>query len=305
MTNLFIIILNWNQPKLTIDCVESLQKLKVDKKQQVEIVIVDNGSTNNSVELFKKISPKKFKVVVLETNSNLGFTGGNNFGIKYAIDHFADYVMILNNDTIVDSNLLANLLKTIEQNKAIGIVSPKIYFAKGYEFKKNYKKTELGTVIWYAGGKMDWNNVYGTNIGVDEVDKGQFNLEKEIDFATGACFLARSEALRQVGLFNDKYFMYLEDADLSTRLKKKGWKISYSPKAVLYHKVAQSSGIGSDLNDYFISRNRLLFGMKYASLRTKLALIRESINLFIFGRHWQAVGIRDFYLRKFGKGSWI
>src|SRR5260221_1201176 len=213
--------------------------------------------------------------------------------------------MILNNDIVVDSNLLVNLIETIEKDKTVGIVSPKIYFAKGYEFnKEKYKKNELGKVIWYGGGKIDWRNVYGINVGVDEVDRGQFEKPKEIDFATGACFLVKAKALKEVGLFDEKYFMYKEDEDLAMRMKKKGWKLVYDPKAKLWHKVAQSSGIGSDLNDYFISRNRLLFGFKYASFRTKLALFRESVKLFIFGRHWQAVGIRDYYLRKFGKGSW-
>lgn len=301
---IFIVILNWNQPKLTIECVESLQKLKTKKGQQIEIDIIDNGSSDNSMELFHKVRTGKNRVITIETKNNLGFAGGNNFGIKYALDHFADYVMIINNDTVVDLNLLIELLKPMEDPK-VAITSPKIYFAKGYEFQKSkYKKNELGKVIWYAGGKIDWKNVYGVNLGVDEVDKGQFNESKEIDFSTGACFLASSKALKEIGLFNEKYFMYMEDMELSIRCKAKGFSVVYVPKARVYHKVAGSSGIGSALNDYFISRNRLLFGFKYASLRTKFALLRESVKLFIFGRHWQAVGIRDYFLRKFGKGSW-
>lgn len=302
MTTVFIVVLNWNQPELTIECINSIKKLKVNKENKLKIIVVDNGSTDDSLTKLRKIP----NIEVMETGSNLGFAAGNNFGIKYAIDKNADYVMVLNNDTIVDSDLMANLLNAIQQNKKIGIVSPKIYFAKGYEFhKEKYSKSQLGKVIWYAGGKIDWKNVYGSNIGVDEVDKGQFEKIKEIDFATGACFLARSEALKEVGLFDEKYFMYMEDMDLSERIKNKGYKIVFEPTAKLWHKVAQSSGIGSDLNDYFISKNRLLFGFKYASLRTKLALLRESIKLFIFGRHWQAVGIRDYLLRRFGKGSWV
>ncbi len=300
---IFIVILNWNQPKLTIECVESLQKLKTKKGQQIEIDIIDNGSSDNSMELFHKVRTGKNRVITIETKNNLGFAGGNNFGIKYALDHFADYVMIINNDTVVDLNLLIELLKPMEDPK-VAITSPKIYFAKGYEFHKKYSQKKLGKVLWYAGGKIDLLNVYGENVGVDEVDRGQYNKEKEIDFATGACFLVRVNALKQVGLFDEKYFMYKEDEDLAIRMKKNKWKIIYVPTAKLWHKVAQSSGIGSDLNDYFISRNRLIFGFKYANLRTKFALFRESIKLFIFGRHWQAVGVRDYYFRKFGKGSW-
>ncbi len=300
----FIIVLNWNQPKLTIETIESLQKLKTHKDCQLKIVVVDNGSSDNSVEEFRKLRPQKFGLEIMETGSNLGFAGGNNIGIKYAIDHFADYVMVLNNDTVVSSTLLLELLQPMDDVK-IGITSPKIYFAKGYEFHKSrYKKNQLGKVIWYAGGKMDWKNIFGSNKGVDEIDKGQYDKQQEVDFATGACFLAKTKALKEVGLFDEKYFMYMEDADLSERFKRKKWKIIYIPEAILWHKVAQSSGIGSELNDYYISRNRLLFGFRYASFRTKLALIRESLRLFMHGRHWQAVGIRDFYFKKFGKGSW-
>jgi GT2 family glycosyltransferase len=299
----FVIVLNWNQPKLTIECVDSLQKLKI-KDIDLKIVLVDNGSTDDSVSQFRSLRPKNFGIEIMETNQNLGFAGGNNFGVKYALDKNADYILVLNNDTNVDSNLLANLLKTTEKDKTIGAISPKIYFAKGYEFQKKYTKKQLGNVIWYAGGKMDWNNIYGSNRGVDEVDKKQFDKQTETDFATGACVLYKSKALSEIGLFDEKYFMYLEDADLSQRMKLKGYKVIYEPSAKLWHKVAQSSSIGSSLNDYFISRNRLIFGFRYAKLRTKLALIRESVKLFIKGRHWQAVGIRDFYIRKFGKGSW-
>ena len=312
---IFIIILNWNQAKLTMECVDSVRKMKVPSNYNLNIVVVDNGSehpvTLSEVERSlsgntRDSSTSVGMTKVIQNNKNLGFAGGNNVGIKYALDNFADYVMILNNDTLVDPSLLANLLNGMQKDPKAAIVSPKIYFAKGFEFKKEkYKKADLGKVIWYAGGKMDWKNIYGSNIGVDEVDKGQYDKEKEIDFATGACFLISATVLKETGIFDEKYFMYLEDADLSLRMKKKKYKIIYEPKAELWHKVAQSSGIGSNLNDYFISRNRLLFGFKYASLRTKLALIRESFRLFIFGRHWQAVGIRDFYMRRFGKGSWV
>lgn len=300
MIKVFIVVLNWNQPDLTVECVKSLEKLSIPKGCDVKTIIVDNGSTDNSVEKFRKLP----SVTVIEAGKNFGFAGGNNIGIRYAIDYKADFVMILNNDTEVDKMLLVNLLDFLTKNKKTAITSPKIYFAKGYEFHKKYSKNQLGKVLWYAGGKIDWNNIYGENIGVDQVDKKQFDKTKQIDFATGACFLARITALKEVGLFDEKYFMYKEDEDLCVRLAKKDWKIFYVPGAKLWHKVAQSSAIGSDLNDYFIARNRLLFGFKYAKPRTKLALIKESLKLFILGRHWQAVGVRDFYFRKFGKGSW-
>ncbi len=102
------------------------------------------------------------------------------------------------------------------------MVGGKIYFEKGYEFfKDKYKDDQRGKVIWYAGGKIDWNNVYGVARGVDEVDKGQFERVEDTDFATGTCMLLSRKALREVGMFNERYFMYYEDTELSVRMKKK------------------------------------------------------------------------------------
>lgn len=300
MPKVFIIILNWNQPDLTIECLESVKKLRTENCE-LKTIIVDNGSTDKSIE---KLNAKS-KIVMLETGENLGFAGGNNVGIEHALEHGADYVMLLNNDTVVDAGLVEGMLKTFKEHPKTGAVSPKIYFAKGYEFhKKRYKKSELGNVIWYAGGDLDWKNVYGSNHGVDLVDHGQFDEVKEIDFGTGCCILVPSEVIQKVGMLDEKYYLYLEDADWCQRIKNAGYQVLYTPNGYLWHKVSQSSGIGSGLNDYFITRNRLLFGMKYAPLRTKVALFREGLLFMSNGRTWQKMGARDFYLGRFGKGSW-
>jgi GT2 family glycosyltransferase len=328
MTKVSVIILSWNRKGDTLETLESLSK-SVIKDFQLEIIVVDNGSTDGSVEAIEKYSRKfasaaikvykgkrgeaarirdnsrRITFKLIKNRTNLGFAEGNNVGMRYALDSSADYIVLLNDDTIVDKNLLVNLVKEVKRQKKAGAISPKIYFAKGYEFhKKRYRKKELGKVIWYAGGDIDWNNVYGSNHGVDSVDKGQFDKVTETDFTTGCCVIFRREVLKSTGLYNSRYFAYLEDAELSQRIRKAGWRVLYTPHAHLWHKVSQSSGIGSELNDYFITRNRLLFGLKYASLRTKLALFRESLRLLVKGRKWQKIGVRDFYLRRFGKGSW-
>src|SRR3989344_360711 len=108
-----------------------------------------------------------------------------------------------------------------------------------------------------------------------------------------------------VGMFDDKYFLYYEDADLSMRIKKKGFKIVYVPSSIIWHKNAGSAGgSGSMLQDYYITRNRLLFGFRYAPFRSKLALFRESLSLLFRGRQWQKCGVIDFYLGKLGRGSY-
>jgi GT2 family glycosyltransferase len=301
MPKIFIIIVNWNQADLTIECLKSLGELRI-KNYELGVTIVDNGSTDNST---KRIKNQELRIKLLETGENLGFAGGNNVGITYALESGADYVCLLNNDTVVDPNLVEGLLETFKEYPKAGAISPKIYFAKGFEFHKNkYKDSERGKVLWYAGGDMDWNNVYGSNHGVDEVDKGQFNQIKETDFATGCCVMIPGNVLREVGLLNEKYYLYMEDVELCQRILTANYQLLYTPLGHLWHKVSQSSGIGSQLNDYFITRNRLLFGIKYASVRTKFALMRESIRLWSSGRPWQKVGVMDFYLRRLGKGSW-
>ncbi len=297
MKKVFIVVLNWNQAKLTRECIESLRGLR-QGSYELRIVVVDNAST-------EKLSIRDTKIKVIKNRENLGFVGGNNVGIAYALGRGADYVMTLNNDTRVDPDLVKELLKAAGEEKGVGAISPKIYFARGFEFhKKRYQKRDLGRVIWYAGGKIDWENVYGTARGVDEVDQGQYDEEGETDFATGACMFLSRMALETVGLFDERYYMYYEDTELSQRIKRAGYKVMYNPRGVVWHKVAQSSGIGSDLNDYFTTRNRMLFGMRYAEMRTKFALMRESIKLLLKGRKWQRIGIRDFYLGKLGRGSW-
>lgn len=299
-SKVFIIILNWNRKKDTLECLKSIKKLST-ANLSLEVVVVDNASSDGSAEAFRGLKG----ITLIENKKNLGFAEGNNVGMKYALKHGADYIMILNNDTEVDKDLVINLVKTANKKIDGGAFSPLIYFSKGYEFHKDrYKKEDLGKVVWAAGGGIDWNNVFGVNRGVDDVDRGQYKKVEEIEFATGACVLYRAKALRKTGLFDERYFMYYEDVELSVRLKRKRWKIYFVPSAVVWHKVAQSSGIGSGLNDYFISRNRLLFGMKYASLKTRFALIREAFMYFVRGRIWQRTGAVDYMTQNLYKGSW-
>lgn len=302
MEKVSLIILNYNGNTDTLECLRSLENLSLPSNIKLEIIVVDNASSQNP----NKIIRSQFRnVVVIENKINLGFSGGNNVGISYALDNGADYILIINNDTIVDKYFLDELLKVIKNREDVGIVVPKIYFAPGFEFHKNkYKRDDLGKVFWYAGGIMDFKNVIGSHRGVDEVDDGQYDKTQESDFASGCCMMIKREVFEKIGLLDDKYFLYYEDNDFSIRAKKEGFKIVYSPKAVIWHKNAGSAGgSGSSLQDYYITRNRMLFGFKYASIRVKFALFKESLNLLLTGRRWQKKAVIDFYLQRFGKGS--
>jgi hypothetical protein len=302
MPKVLISLIDFNGSKNTLLCLDSLDSVKAGGFE-LNVVVVDNAS-KEKFQTEKKY--KNFSLKIIRSETNLGFAGGQNLGIKYGLDSGVDYFVILNNDVILEDNFLLELLKTFVSQKDCGIVSPKIYFAKGHEFHKDrYEEKDLGKVIWYAGGKMDWQNMIATHRGVDEVDKGQYEKLEKTDFASGCCEIIKREVFKNVGLFDNKYFLYYEDNDLSQRAKKAGFAIYYQPNAFLWHLNAGSTGgSGSSLQDYYITRNRLLFGFKYASLKTKLALIKESLRLIFAGRPWQKKGALDFYLRKFGKGSY-
>lgn len=303
MKHIFVSLLNFNGKKNTFACLESLKNARRETFK-ITVVVVDNYSKEKFN--LKNGSIGEMPLVVIKNDRNLGFAGGNNIGIKYALENGADYVLILNNDTYVDKDFLVELLKVAEQNNSVGILVPKIYFASGFEFHKNrYSQKEKGKVFWYGGGKMDWANVIGHHRGVDEVDIGQYDKTEETEIATGCCMLIKKEVFKNIGLFDDKYFLYYEDADLSIRAKKKGFQIVYVPTSIIWHKNAGSAGgSGSVLQDYYITRSRLLFGFRYASTRSKLALFRESLSILFRGRQWQKRGIIDFYLGRMGKGSY-
>lgn len=298
MRNISIVTVNYNSQEETKKLLSSLEKVKIDDIN-LKVIVIDNGS-----EIVFK-SNENVNVIRLDTNT--GFTGGCNIGIKKALEDYADYILLINNDTTVDPDLIKNLLAVLESEQKIGLVTPKIYFSKGSEFHKDrYQKSELGKVLWFAGGKMDWKNAQSIHIGMDEVDHGQFDKLQKIDFATGCCMMIKREVLEKVGFFDENYFLYYEDADLSQRILRADFEIYNVPDAVIYHDNAKSSGgSGSGLHDYFLTRNQMLFGIKYAPFKTKIALIRQGLKLLVSGREYQKKGVKDYYLRKFGKGTYF
>jgi GT2 family glycosyltransferase len=303
MKKVTVVAINFNREDVTFAWLDSMQKIKTSGFI-LNIIIVDNAS-KKSFQLPK--NQQKENIYVLRSEENTGFTGGNNIGLTFALEHGADYIMIVNNDTIVDPDMIKNLLEVLESDPKIGVTTPKIYFAKGHEFHKDrYKKGDLGKVFWYAGGHTDWANVKSVHRGVDEVDDGQYDKNEQVSFASGCCMLFKREVLEKVGLLDEKYFLYFEDADINERIQRAGYTINYVPKAVLWHvNAASSGGSGNQLQDYFLTRNQMLFGMKYAPLRTKIALLRQSFRYLLNGRPKQKQGIKDYYLGRLGKGTYF
>ena len=302
MTKILVTLVNFNGNKDTLSCLDSLDRVKI-QDFELSVVVVDNASR----EIFQTEKEfKNFKLKIIKSDKNLGFAGGQNLGIQYGLESGIDYFCVLNNDVILDDNFLNELLRTFKDEKNCGIVSPKIYFAKGHEFHKDrYKKSEFGKVFWYAGGIIDRNNVYTSHRGVDEIDRGQYDKVEETDVANGACVIIKREVFEKIGLLDSSFFLYWEDADFSERAKKAGFKVMYYSGTCMWHKVSASTGgSGSPTNDYFLTRNRFYYSMRYSSLRTKFAVLRDTIRLIFMGRTWQKWGAADAILGRKGMGQW-
>lgn len=296
------IIVNFKNDSDTLSIVSDLNKNQLPKDTTIKIIVVDNS---RSKDLEKALQGVNNVVYIDSQEGNVGFAGGNNLGFKKALEIGSDYLVMINNDTQAPVDLVKNIVNSPIKDKHVGIVGGLIYFAKGFEYEEGYTPKDLGKVIWYAGGTVDWDNVYVGHRGVNDVDHGQYAKTEETDFVTGCLFITRADVINKVGVLDDKYFMYLEDANLNMRVKKAGYKIVFDPQIKIWHKVAQSSGIGSPLNDYFLTRNRLVFGMTFTPFRTKFALIREAIKKLFIGTKAQKTAVIDFFTGKLGKGSWI
>ncbi len=288
------IVLNYNLPQDTISLVSDLKKQTV----KPEIIVVDNASADNSVLQIKKSHPD---IKIIGRKVNDGVAGGYNAGVKEALKNNPDFIAVLNNDLeIKQKDCLEDAIAALQHDTRAGIAGPMIYFARGYEYHPNNSQNNI---IWFAGGKIDWQNIYHSHRGVDEIDKNQYSNIETTDFLTGAFMLFKKEVFEKIGFFNEKYALYLEDAEICERAGRAGFKLLFVPSAKIFHKVSQTLGneIGGNLNDYYLTRNRLLFGMQFASLQTKLALIREAVKLLFIGRPYQKRGVGDFFFGKFGK----
>lgn len=272
MPVIYIILVNYNGYKDTIKCIDSLKKINYIN---YKIIIVDNASSDNSLKILKQ---KTNNCIIMKSKKNLGFAGGNNLGIKYALAHDADYIMLLNNDTIVSNSFLNNMLMSFNKNNKIGLVGCKIM----YYPEKN--------ILWYGGGYIDWFKFIGVHYGMKQIDKGQYDIEKEIDFMTGCCMLVKREIFEKVGLLSEDYFMYFEDVDFCVKIRNAGYKIWYDPKAVVYHKVGLSSGgEESPFSIEWGTRNRLLFMNRYKNNVSSFSFILSKMFFYItrFVRYFQ------------------
>lgn len=262
--SVYIVLVNFNGAKDTIECIKSLNNINYEN---FKIVVVDNKSSDEDKV---KLKEADIKFHLIESNENLGFAGGNNIGIKYAIDNNADFVLLLNNDTLVHKDFLNELMKYTEIN--VGVIGPKILY---------YPEVSK---IWFAGGMINWFKFIGQHFGEKQEDNGQFNTLKEVDFVTGCCMLIDSNVFKKVGLLPEGYFMYFEDVDFCVKVKDAGYKLIYNPNSEIYHKVSISSGgEESPFILKYSNRNRLKFMKKYKH-KVSFTMYMLSITYFYITR---------------------
>ncbi len=212
------IVLNWNGWQNTLDCLDALKQCSYP---QLAIIVVDNASTDDSIARIKTAHPD---VMLLESGKNLGFAGGNNIGIRYALAHHSDYVWLLNNDTRPAPDALSALLAKALADKRIGAVASVSYYADA----------PLRVEAW-AGARINLWIGYGRNSTIPHADDWFHSLN-------GTSMLVARQALEDAGLLDEGFFLYWEDTEFCLRLHKRGWRLGAAPESHVLHKVNASTG---------------------------------------------------------------
>lgn len=219
-SRVLILIVNWNNYSDTKECLESLTQLTTDNYQ---VMLVDNGSRDDSSQLLEEEFPE---IRLVDLEENLGFAGGNNVGLEYALNEEFPFILLLNNDTIVkDGDFLSQLVQTLEKEHTVGAVGPAIEESDGITQLSILPYPNIGNTIINSLGLYHPNH----------------NKRQYVDSIAGCCVLVRSEAIEQAGLLDENYFMYGEETEWFFRMRKKGWKILYHPVKSIIHKGASSS----------------------------------------------------------------
>ena len=265
IVQLSIITINYNGLKDTCELIDTLPL----EDNSIEVIVVDNGSTQDEVTTIEERYPQ---VKVIRSKENLGFAGGNNLGIKAAK---GKYLFFLNNDTLLkpQASDLRPLISRLESSSKIGIVCPKIRFSWGNQLIQFAGYTPLTPIT-----------MRNKAVGCGEVDHGQYNTSHSTPYAHGAAMMVKREVIEKAGLMPECYFLYYEELDWSMMIRRAGYDIWYEPACTIFHKESQTTGQNSPLRTYYITRNRLLF-----TQRNQQGMVKYITYLYLIG----IVSIRD------------
>lgn len=299
IASIHIIVLNWNNAPDTMECLRSLAALDYPDCQ---VLVVDNGSTDDSVSSIRSAFPE---VEILETGANLGYAGGNNAGIRHALSAGADYVLILNNDVVVSPDSITRLVEALHDETTAGIATPLIADAAQPH------------TIWTMGARIDSRTgmVIRMHAGLP-VNDAKAQERFKTDIAPGSAMLVRREVFERVDLMDEAYFLYFEEADWCLATRRAGFNIVVVPSSVMWHKVSATLGKTSPITDYYMARNHLRFISRHWSgtqrLRLSLSSARRQIMTIlaytyrshqgerILNRNARLLGLRDAVLGRYG-----
>lgn len=236
----YAITLNWNQRDETLGCLESLSQLNY---ANLRLLLVDNASTDGTPTAVATACPQ---VEIIVNDKNLGFGTGFNVGLRHALAQGAQYILISNNDARLHPDALTHMLAVHQPD--VGMVAPKIYYASQPQR------------IWSIGGMRHPLTYEVTGDARGEIDAGQWHQVLERDYFVGCIVLFSARMLREVGLFDERFFLYYEDSDLSLRTRQAGYRLLLCPQAHGWHKVAVSSGGSDSPNErYWMARSSVIF----------------------------------------------
>ncbi len=276
-----VILVNYNGKKYNEACIESV--LKSTCKESLCIAVVDNASTDGSLERLKEVYADKASIHYINMDDNYGFSRANNEGIKWALSQNYKYVMLLNNDTEIEPWTIEKMISL--QRATDDVVVPKILYA------------DKRDTIWCAGGELSSVIMKPKHRGTGEKDKGQYDRNERCTFANGCCILLTDQMICELGLLNEKFFLYYEDTEYSMRAKERGIGISYCGEAIVYHKVNGSTkGNENPANAYYISRNWLICNKLHMKAGFSLFCLYYMLNRFCWIMIWFIKGRKDLIL---------
>jgi len=249
------IVVNWNLPDETVGAVHSLQ----GQIRSCHIYVVDNGSDDGSISIISDRCPG---VEIISLAENRGFATACNIAITQALaDERCEFILLLNNDARAHPNALHEMLQVLESLPQGGIIGPKIYFAE------NRRK------IWYAGARRRRMVLAAADIGRGQDDTGQFAEIRDVDYVFGAAMLVHRQVFESVGLFDESYFIYLEDLDFCFRAQQAGIPLIFAPKSLVWHIGSASTAKDPALRHYHMVKGTIIFLRKHASALTILPII--------------------------------
>lgn len=294
MKKVFIVALTWNRSDLIEECLTSLRKVK--SKHKICVIVVDNHSIDDTVRIIKQKFPE---VILIRNKKNLGWSGGNNKGIAFALKKHADYILLLNNDITIDKQCIDNLVKVMESDTTLGIVGPKIF------------RSGTNPRIISNAGNFFTKDFFGYSRGGGRIDNGKYNSVVKVDFVAGVAF-AKAAVFEKVGFFDERYFLYFEDVDFCMRAKKMGYSFAFVPDAFEFHRESATIGLNSPTHIYYNTRNHLLFVQEHFGTLELLKQLYKSMRLILMkiknrqeDTKYHALGMRDYLLRRFyGQQYW-